>query len=137
MMNCICIYICIYVPVTLQDVTLPIQTTSCRETGVQESAHIHICIHVCIYICLYAYMHIYIYICVYACVCVCVCIYIYATPPPGLSTNFGGRRGLDQMVRLAGHGAEHGHPGYLPFLGFFGGKNRNGPLPGLRRIPAD
>ena len=41
------------------------------------------------------------------------------------------------MVRLAGHGAEHGHPRYLPILGFFGGDNRSGPLPGLRRIPAD
>ena len=32
------------------------------------------------------------------------------------------------MVRLAGHGAEHGHPGYLPFLGFFGGNNRSWPI---------
>ena len=49
-------------------------------------------------------------------------------PPPGYPPILGGRRGLDQMVRLAGHGAEHGHPGYLPFLGFFGGNNRSWPI---------
>ena len=32
------------------------------------------------------------------------------------------------MVRLAGHGAEHGHPDYLPFLGLFGGNNRSWPF---------
>ena len=41
------------------------------------------------------------------------------------------------MVRLAGHGAEHGHPGYLPFLAFLVVIIEVGPLPGLRRIPAD
>ena len=33
------------------------------------------------------------------------------------------------MVRLAGHGAEHGHPGYLPFWGIFGG-NKVAHFPG-------
>ena len=49
-------------------------------------------------------------------------IYIYICypppPPPGLSTNFGGEIRVGPNGPFGGPCAEHGHPGYLPFLGF-------------------
>ena len=140
MMICICIYMYMYIR-TCHSPGCNIAYTDnimSRNRCARECTHTHMytCVHIyiyvymriCTYIYIYVYMHVYVYVCVY----IYIYIYMLPPPPPGLSTNFGGRRGLDQMVRLAGHGAEHGHPGY-----FFGGNNRNGPLPGLRRIPAD
>ena len=56
-----------------------------------------VCRYVCMYVCMHeSCMHVNVHTgwtspCMYVCLCVCayVSIYIYATPPPGLSTLFG------------------------------------------------
>ena len=76
--------------------------------------------------------------CICMCMCMCVYIYIYATPPPpGYPPILGGEEGWTKWSVWRATVRSMATRVIYPFWAFLVVIIEVGPLPGLRRIPAD